>query len=588
MLVRRHVALLGTYLLPEWPRLLLLATLLLSGIGVDLVFPQLLRQFVDGAGRGLTVPALSGLAGTYLVMAVLAQAVSAAEAYVATDLSQRATGAMRARLTRHCLQLDLDFHTRHTPGELIERIDGDVGVLANYFSRFAVELLGNALFLAGVLALMFGVDWRLGVIFGAFSLCTLAVMRAVHVLPVPYQRRALEASASFYSFLEERLGGVEDIRASGAVRYTVERFQDRLASYTGAALKGEVAGSALNGLSGPAMAVATALAFATGAWLFLRGEITLGTVFLTLAYLHQLEQPIRHINRQLQDLAGATASLLRIEELLALRRTIRDGAGSHLPPGPLAVEFAGVCFTYPTAATPAPDDVRSRATLRDVSFSLARGEVLGVLGRAGSGKTTIGRLICRLCEPAAGTIHLGGIDSRQTRLADLRRRITLVTQEVQLFRASIRDNLTFFDRRVTDDQIMAALCRLGLEPWLAALPTGLDTPLGAGGEGLSAGEAQLLAFARVPLQDPGLLVLDEATSRLDPATARHFERAIDRLLAGRTAIVIAHRLATVNRANRILILESGQVVEAGDRATLVADPNSQLSRLLRAGTEVEA
>jgi len=225
------------------------------------------------------------------------------------------------------------------------------------------------------------------------------------------------------------------------------------------------------------------------------------------------------------------------------------------------------------------------SVLSEVSFTLAPGTKLGLLGRTGSGKTTLSRLIFRLYDPTAGAIRIGGVDLRDAAFVDLRGRVGMVTQDVQLFQASIRDNLALFDRAIDDARIEWALDELGLLEWLRALPDGLDTRLGAGGLGLSAGEAQLLAFARVFLRDPGLVILDEASSRLDPATERLLERAIDRLLAGRTAIIIAHRLGTVQRADAILILDRGQVAEYGPREQLARDESSRFAQLLQTGLE---
>jgi ATP-binding cassette subfamily B protein len=216
---------------------------------------------------------------------------------------------------------------------------------------------------------------------------------------------------------------------------------------------------------------------------------------------------------------------------------------------------------------------------------LQPGQVIGLLGRTGSGKTTLSRLIFRLYDPTAGAIRLAGVDLRDLALADLRARVGMVTQDVQLFAASVRENLTLFDTAISDERIEAALRELGLWDWVQALPNGLETQLGAGGQGLSAGEAQLLAFVRVLLRDPGLVILDEASSRLDPATGRLLEKAVTRLLAGRTGIIIAHRLATVQRADSILILEHGRTVEYGVRAELAADPNSRFAQLLVTGME---
>jgi ATP-binding cassette subfamily B protein len=220
-----------------------------------------------------------------------------------------------------------------------------------------------------------------------------------------------------------------------------------------------------------------------------------------------------------------------------------------------------------------------------VAFAVAPGRVIGVLGRSGSGKTTLARLLTRLYDPEQGSVRLGGVAAADVDELDLRARVGMVTQDVQLFQASIRDNLTFFDPTISTEQIAAALETLGLEDWVGSLPNGLDTRLEAGGAGLSAGQAQLLAFTRIFLRRPGLVILDEASSRLDPATETLIERAVDRLLEDRTGFIIAHRLATVTRADDILILEDGEVVEVGRRTDLAADPTSRFARLLEAGME---
>jgi ABC-type multidrug transport system fused ATPase/permease subunit len=226
--------------------------------------------------------------------------------------------------------------------------------------------------------------------------------------------------------------------------------------------------------------------------------------------------------------------------------------------------------------------------LHDLSFQLRPGAVLGLLGRTGSGKTTLTRLIFRLYDPDQGGVYLGRdrtslTDVRQVPLAHLRKRVGMVTQNIQLFQATVRDNLTFFDRSIADERILDVLRDLGLYEWYKSLPKGLDTELESDGGGLSAGEAQLLAFTRIFLQDPGLVILDEASSRLDPATEHLIERAVDALVRDRTAIVIAHRLGTVQRADDILILEDGHVREYGAREELAREPTSRFYSLLQTG-----
>jgi len=259
---------------------------------------------------------------------------------------------------------------------------------------------------------------------------------------------------------------------------------------------------------------------------------------------------------------------------------------AQLSPGALGVAFQGVAFRYDDDDDEdAAKGGEADSVLEEISFELRPRRVLGLVGRTGSGKTTLTRLLCRLYDPTAGSISLDGVDIRDVGLSDLRRQVGVVTQDVQLFEASIRDNLTFFNRRIPDGRILAALGELGLGDWYHSLPGGLDTRLNSGGRGLSAGEAQLLAFARVFLRDPGLVILDEASSRLDPATEQLLERAIERLLHNRTAIIIAHRLDTVQRADEIMVLEQGRICEHGPREILAEDPASRFYRLLQTGLE---
>jgi ATP-binding cassette, subfamily B, bacterial len=307
--------------------------------------------------------------------------------------------------------------------------------------------------------------------------------------------------------------------------------------------------------------------------------------------------PLESLRKQANNLQRSTAGIGRISALFRLQPSVRRRGDETLPPGALPVHFDGISFAYADAE---PESVETREdkeeglVLRDVSFSLAAGRVLGVLGRTGSGKTTITRLLFRLYDPTQGAVKLGGVDIRGVGLGDLRSRVGMVTQDVQLFRASLRDNIAFFDGNVRDERIMAALDELGLSDWLGAMPEGLDTRLAAGGRGMSAGEAQLLAFTRLLLKDPGLIILDEAASRLDPITEQRLEQAINRLLRPdggdsdgrhRTAIIIAHRLRTVQRADDILILEGGRVVEYGPRERLASDPASRFYSLLQTGVE---
>jgi ATP-binding cassette subfamily B protein len=504
----------------------------------------------------------------------------------------------------------MSFHNRRTPGEMIERIDGDINALSDFFSQFVVQVFGNALLLVGVLVLLFREDWRVGFVLSAFGAIALVALWRMRGLASAHWEAEREASAEQYGFLEERLAGTEDIRSCGAKPYVMRRFYSLMRALREKTLKAWLVSNVMINLMQVLSAVSNAVAFAISAYLYSRGTITIGTVYIIFHYSNMMMMPINRITRQMQNLQRAAASITRVRELLDTQSRIEDAGRSsgQIAHGPLAVEFRAVSFGYDDAEkqiesaerqtgqaiVDAQADGESRETtketvLLDISFKLQPGTVLGLLGRTGSGKTTLTRLIFRFYDPDKGAICLGRdcevADIREMALTELRQRVGMVTQNIQLFHATVRDNLTFFDKDVSDEQITQVIHDLGLGDWYASLPEGLDTELESGGGGLSAGEQQLLAFTRIFLQDPGLVILDEASSRLDPATEHLIERAVDRLVQDRTAIVIAHRLGTVQRADEVMILEEGQIREYGERAALASDPNSRFCSLLRTGME---
>ncbi len=572
---RDYWRLLAVYLRPLKRRTALLGVLMLANIGLQLGSPLILRHFIDRALVAAPLRTLMIIAGLYIAFALLIQASRLLETWTAEYIGWTATNNLRADLALHVLRLDMGFHNRYTPGALIERVDGDVFTLGNFFSRFIINIIGNGLLGLGVIILLFRIDWRIGTTIGLFAFITVLIMLGLGRFATTRFAASRQATANLMGFVEERINGTEDIRSAGATAYVMRRnyelSRDLLHKQQSANL---VSGLTLSS-SWVLFAIGTAVSLGVGAILFHDGTVSLGTVFVIFQYTQILAQPVEEISRQLRDLQQASASIGRVRELQAIRPAIDEGGDISFPPGALDVTFDHVSFGY------AEDD----PILRDVSFHLSPRTVLGLVGRTGSGKTTITRLLFRLYDPDQGSVRLGGVDLRDARQDEIRTRVALVTQEIQLFRASLRDNLTLFDRTISDRRITDALRKLGLGEWFDVLPNGLDTMLAAGGGGLSAGEAQLLAFARVFLRDPDLVILDEASSRLDPATEAKLERAIDTLLTGRTAIVIAHRLTTIGRAGRVMMMANGEIVEQGDRAALASDPSSRFAAMLRTGSE---
>ena len=576
--VRPYLRLLSRYLRPQRARVGLLVVVLFASIGLQLFNPQLIKRFIDGATAGDTAEELIPIAVAFMLVAVVHQGLSIWSTYLAEDVGWAATNRLRLELTDHVLHLHMGFHKAHPAGELIERIDGDITALSNFFSAMAIKVVGNGLLVAGILVLLWLESWIVGLFVTLFVISAMLAMGRFHRVAVPRWKAVRATAATFYGLVGEQVEGTEDIRANGATGFMLARFADIQRTWLPQMVRAWLGWAVLWTTSVVIFALSATIVFILGSWLFAAGALTLGSVYLIFHYVDMTRHPMEQIRAQLEDLQKAGAAIERVQALLATENLLRQEGSHTIAPGPVEVRFEDVSFAY-------EDEHGDERVLEGVSFAIAPGRVVGVLGRTGSGKSTIARLMARLYEPQDGTVRLGGVATWDAPVGEFRERVGMVTQDVQLFRASVRDNLTFFDPTVSDEQLLDVIHRLELDEWLAELPDGLDTKLTSGSGGLSAGQAQLLAFTRIFLKDPGVVILDEASSRLDPATEALIERAVDHLLENRTGIVIAHRLATVTRADDILILEAGNVVEFGKRTDLAADPSSRFSRLLTSGME---
>jgi ATP-binding cassette subfamily B protein len=575
------------YLRPLWVRVLALGLLIAAATALQLLNPQVIRFFLDTAEAGgphaaalLVVAAL-----VYLALGFARQGVVLLTSWLGLKVGWQATNHLRTDLVAHCLRLDMPFHKLHTPGELIERIDGDVTALADFFSLFLVRLAGGLLLIAAILYLVYRESVGLGALLTVYVAVVLGALLLVQRLGRRRWLAARQAWANQTSFVEEYYSGTEDVRGVGAETAVLARLDLLLADLVRKVRGGRMADALSFAVTNFLYVAGYSLGLAVGAALYLRGDVTIGGAFLLVTYVGMLSGPLEELRTQSQVLQLASAGAARIDELRRVVPAVKDVGASSAPQNERggAVAFEDVGFAYDDGI--AAGDSAPGRVLHNISFSLTQGRVLGVLGRTGSGKTTLARLLFRLYDPSAGTIRLDGRPLAELRLDALRQRVGMVTQDVQLFHASLRDNITFLGDRITDIQIEDALAQLDLLEWVRQMPDGLDTILGAGGLGVSAGEAQLLAFTRLLLRNPDVVVLDEAASRLDPLTEKRLEQAIDKLLAGRTAIVIAHRLHTLQRADDILILEGGRIAEYGSRRQLAADPNSRFAGLLHKGLE---
>ncbi len=557
--------------------------------GLSLAGPLVVRRIIDMAADGAAAEQLTSLALLYLALAIATQLITVVVSWFATVTAWHTTNQIRLQLAGHVLGLDHEFHRRHTPGELIQRVDGDVTSVSDFLGRVVPRVVGAAAMVVGMVAVLAVVDWRLAI--GALAYVVLSaglIVRGRH-RAVGEASDEMGAYAQLYGGIEERLTAAEDLRANGAGSHAMWRFIEESAGAMHRSVRRESAFLRLWWAVQGSVAVGSSVSLVAGALLVSNGSISLGTAFLMFQYVLLLERPLEDVVQQLETVQKANGAMVRVIDLLAERPTIIDAGTTCPAAGPLAIDFDAVSFGYASighsslhhspADTGTSDGDR---VLHQISLSIGAGRSVGIVGRTGSGKTTLSRLVVRLVEATHGQVRLGGVAIADIPMVELRRRVALIPQEVELFSGTVRDNVTLFDPDPTDQQVAGALHRVGLS---ALVTGGIHRELGAGGAGLSAGEAQLLALARVWLREPDLVVLDEATARIDPATEVQLETAIAELMRGRTTIVIAHRLSTLRHVDEIVVLDHGIVVEHGTREALAADTSGRFHQLLALALE---
>lgn len=553
---------------PERRAIAAVVGLLVVAVGLPVLAQLLLGRFVDQAAAGATAGDLTRIALAFGGLLLVANGLQLVVTGLAVRLAWRVGNRLRVDLCRHALALDLAWHGDHTAGEVIERVDGDIEAVTRFTSTAVLQVVGNAAVLVAVAATALIVEWRAGLVLLATVAVAVAVLVRLRSIAVRLHDDEREGLSHLYGDLEDRLGGLEDLRANGAGPWAVDRLHRHSARWWRNARRASLRSESAYATTGITFAVGTAATLAVACALAAQGRLTLGSVLVLFRFVQMVQQPLERIGEQLTEFQKAVAGLRRAARLLDTPIALRPGSVA-LPPGPLAVDLDAASLAYGSG----------HLALHDVDLHLAAGTSLGVVGRTGSGKTTIGRLVARFWDPTTGTVRIGGVDLRQADPVSLRTRVAVVTQEVEVLRASVRDNLTLFGTVTADDDALAAaLAVVGLDRWLDGLPAGLATELD-GTTHMSGGEAQLLAFARVLLTDPGLVVLDEATSRLDPTTESRVAEATRRLRQGRTLVVVAHRLATLDELDEVCVVDDGRIVEHGRRADLAADPASRYARL---------
>jgi len=584
----KRIRRLGRYFGQDRRRLLLTLTLLVPLALSVAVQPLLIGQAISilrtvaGATNEAVVPFLQPFDSSFalrLIIAALLIAVLLRFALQRVQLSnnqylgQRLTARIRRDLFSHAMDLSLRYHDRMPVGKLLTRLTSDVDALAEVFASGAVGVLTDLVTLTVIAVTMLLIDWRLGLL---LLVSQVPVTLVILWLQRRYRKanyRVREELSQLNADFQENLQGLDVVQMFRREAFNGARF-----NRTGRAYREAVNGTILFDSSISAFLEwvalgAVAVVLALGGWMVTAGAIGLGTLTTFILFSQRLFDPLRQMAERFTQIQGGLTAVERIGELLEEPLEIRDlsaDVASAAPDGmarPLQVMpstrgeviFEGVHFAY------RPDE----PILQDLSFRIAPGEHVALVGPTGSGKTTVIRLLCRLYEPQQGRILLDGRDIRTLPLAELRRQLGVVLQDTFLFSGTVADNLRL-DREIDDGQLREICRDLGLNGLLGRLPQGLDTELRERGGNLSSGERQLLAVARVAIRNPNVLVMDEATAFMDPSTEATLQRDLDRLLERRTAVVIAHRLATVEAADRILVLRRGRLIEQGTHRQLRA------------------
>lgn len=569
--VKDYWELLFEYFKPYMKKFIILAFFLLSTIVLQLVNPFILRHFVDSSLAGNDLGNLYSLAILFVLVAISTQGLNVLVNYYGESVGWGATNKLRVKLIDHFFKLDVSQRKIYTTGEIIERVDGDVNALQNFFSQFVIKLIGNLLLIVGILIVLFLIDWRIGIGLTTFVIFALFLIERIRSLAVPYFNKVRQLNGHFYGFLTEQLRGSEDIRANGGIQNSIKKFYRYIRNWYPAQKQAEIRGYSMWMTSIAVFTIGNIFSLCIGAYLYSAGSITLGSVFLIFQFTELMLLPIEQIRNQMEDLQRADASILRVKELLNLRSNITNNNDNPFPKGPCKVEFEDVSFSYDG----------NLPVLQNVNFSIEKNNTLAILGHTGSGKTTITNLLLRFYDPTEGEVYINDVNLKSIQLKRIREKIGVVTQDVHMFDGTLRDNLTFYNKELSDVLLLETIKKMNLSTWLKAFPKGLDTLIERGN--MSSGESQIIALIRVFLKIPEIVVLDEASARIDPITERMLKNAIYELLKERTGVIIAHRLETIRDADKIIIMEKGELKEYGHLNSLAKDDTSIFFKLLKEG-----
>jgi ATP-binding cassette subfamily B multidrug efflux pump len=545
---------------PYWARMLAAVLLMFVSSGAGLLAPYLTKVAIDqniasGDVRGLLITGLE-LAGALSVVYV----ASAAQTYTLSWVGHRVLTALRDRLFRHLQILSIPYHDKHIVGVTISRVISDVEVINELLSQGLISMIGDGILLVGTIVVMVAMEPRLALL--AFSVLPLMVLITIWFsrrARVAYRETRLSIGAVLGD-LAENIGGMRVIQAFAQEESTQERFEEvnraNRDAYINAISLSFVFLPTADVLSMAAMGI---VLWAGGA-MIAQGALTIGVVVAFMSYVGRFFEPIQDLSQIYTTLQAATAGGERVLEMLDMQPAVQDKPGAiDLPRIEGRVELRDVSFAYDL----------EKGVLHDINLVIEPGETVALVGPTGAGKTSIANLVARFYEVTEGAVLIDGIDVRDVTAGSLHRQMGLVPQDPFLFAGTVADNVRFGRPEASEEEMFAAARLANADDFIRNLPGGYQTRILEGGVNLSVGQRQLICIARAVLVDPRILILDEATSSVDTITEALIQQALERLLSGRTAIVIAHRLSTVRNADRIYVVDGGRIVEQGDHESLL-------------------